>query len=284
MIDSLQTIKVIGGSTYLMRRNWTEVALEGFQYYAGQTTLLCPSWAEDSWMASLLNSFYAPLLPPQELVQVLDQPAMKNFAELVKKTVTLQHQQLESYIVCKLPCVLTEVLQGTLKSTTKRTRCCFTPHYRMNQVPFKVPPLIGIPFCYQLDGRCFDPELVTKINQPWKNKHTAMQSITVAILNHLLEFKTYTLNAPIVFAHCNYICTNDQGVMYSQMTEQDDLLDLYEKELACGLVWIMKKGSPKHPAIHFMSDSLESEYLNWVQIRHERLWEIEHQMDPVFIV
>jgi hypothetical protein len=125
---------------------------------------------------------------------------------------------------------------------------------------------------------------VTKIDQLWKNKRTAMQSITVAILNHLLRFKTYTLGAPIVFAHRNYICTNNQGVMYSLMTEQENLLDPYKKELARSLVWITKKGSLEHPAIHFMSDSLKSEYLNWVQIRHERLWEIEHQMDSVFIV
>jgi hypothetical protein len=154
----------------------------------------------------------------------------------------------------------------------------------MNQVTFKPPPLIGIPLCHRPEGRCYNPELVTRIDQMWKDKCTATQCITVCILNHLLEFKTYSLDAPIVFAHRNYICTNNQGVMYSLLTEQEDLLTPYERELAGSLVWIMKKGSPEHPTIHFMNSSLAGEYLEFIRRKHEHIWEIKHQLDPVFIV
>jgi hypothetical protein len=280
----MDAIHAIQGSTYPDWRNWIEAAIEALQHYAGQTALLCPSSEGDSWMGSLVRSFYSPHSLPQESMELLDNPVMKNYVELVKKTVDLQHQRSESYIVCKSPCVLTERTQGTLKSSSKKTRCCYTPHYRMNQVPFKVPQLIGVPWCLEAEEKWRNPELVTRIEQMWKAKRTVTQNSTVCIMNHLMEFKTHRLDSPIVFQHRNYIRTNNQGVMYSMLTEREEVMDNYEVDLADSLVWISKKGSPEHPTIHFMTQSLAGEYWDRIQRRHERIWELEHRLDPVFIV
>jgi hypothetical protein len=112
-----------------------------------------------------------------------------------------------------------------------------------------------------------------------------MQSITVAILTH--EFKTYTLDSAIVYSHRNYICTNAQGVIYSLLMEEEGLLTPYERTLANSLVWIKKKGSPEHPAIHFVNEREKEDYMSWAQTRHECIMKIKNQLAPeegVFIV
>jgi hypothetical protein len=270
-----------------MWRKWIEVAVDAFRFYAGPIALLCPSSEEDSWMASLLKSFYAPLLPPRELVDLLDQPIMKSLAELVKKTVDLLPRPSENYLVCRLPCVLTETSHGTLKATSKRTRCCFRPHYKQDQVPFKLPSMLIISRGHRPERRCLDPDLVTKIDQLFTSKCTAIQSVTVAILTHELTFKTHTLDSTIVYLHNNYNSKNAQSVMNSLLTEEEDLLNPYEATLANSLVWIKKKGSQQHPAIHFEDEREKADYLDWVQTRHKCILKNKSmfaKVEGVFIV
>jgi hypothetical protein len=47
-----------------------------------------------------------------------------------------------------------------------------------------------------------------------------------------LNFKTHMLDSAMAYCHKNYIVTNQQGVMYSQLSEDKSLLNLYKNELA----------------------------------------------------
>jgi hypothetical protein len=182
----------------------------------------------------------------------LDKPLIKSLAKLVKKTVNLLPQPLENYLVCKLPCALTEAMLDPTRGTSRRTRCCFTPHYKRDQVPFKIPVLITTN-CYKPDGFCFNPEIASKIDQLFTNKCTAIQSITVAIMTPKLNFATHMLDSAMAYSHKNYIVKNQHGVMYSRLSEDNSLLLPYKNKLAQKLVWIKKKGVPQHPVIHFES-------------------------------
>jgi hypothetical protein len=130
----------------------------------------------------LLKLFYAPLLPPQELVNLLDKPLIKSLAELIKKTIDLLPQPSENCLVCKLPCALTEAMHGPMRGTSRRTRCCFTPHYKWDQVPFKIPVLITA-HCYKPNRFCWNPDIAAKINQLFMSKCTAIQSIMLNVVH-----------------------------------------------------------------------------------------------------
>jgi hypothetical protein len=142
-----------------------------------------------------------------------------------------------------------EAMLGPKWGTSRRTRCCFTPHYKQDQVPFKIPVLVTMN-CYKPNGFCWNLDIASKIDQLLMKKCTAIQSITVAILTPKLNFATHMLDSAMAYSHKNYIVKNQHGVMYSQLSEDKSLLTLYENELAQKLVWIKKKGVPQHPVIH----------------------------------
>jgi hypothetical protein len=167
--------------------------------------------------------------------------------ELVKKMVKLAPQPSESYLVCKLPCLLTEAMLGPTQRSKRKTHCCFTPHYRKDRVPFKTPRLDITTVRPLTPSFAYTPDKVEWIKHLFTEKCTSIQSITVAIMTPELHFKTHQLDTTIAYSHKNYIVMNQHGVMYSRLREDNRLLEPYNIKLAKKLVWIKNRKLLSNP-------------------------------------
>jgi hypothetical protein len=253
-----------------MWRKWGDAVVCLIIHHADQIKSLYLSSEEDSWMASLLRSYYAPLSPPEKIMQLVATPLVKSILELVRKTVMPVPQPLENYLVCKQPCSLTERTHGGMERLKNKTRCCFSTHCKDNPTIVKKHRLSLVlkPKRNQVTY-AYAPEAVELIEHLFKIKCTVIQSVTVAIMRVDYQFKTHLLDTRMAYSHRNYIVMNPHGVMYSQFNVDDKPLVLYHIELTEKLVWITSTGTPQHPVIPFKSDRREGEYLLMVRQYHK---------------
>jgi hypothetical protein len=257
-----------------MWRKWVDAVVCLIIHHANKKKSLYPSLEEDSWMASSLRSYCAPLSPPEEILQLVATPLVKSIFKLVRKTVVPVPQPSENYLVCKQSCLLTERTHGGTERLNYKTHCCFSTHCKDDPTILKKPRLSLVPKPKRNQVTyAYTTEAVELIKHLFKIKCTAIQSITVAIMCMDYQFKTHLLDTTMVYSHRHYIVMNPHGVMYSRLNVDDKPLALYHVELGEKLVWITSTRTPQRPVIHFENDKLVGEYLLMVRQYHKKMYD-----------